>query len=173
MYKTIWHQSWDNQDNEMKGSENRCCSTSVVQQGSLGPSFLLYKPWSRSRGSSVLPPAATFREEMAARGGFQTAPTGGGGGAMGPGPPVPGAGPGMGPGTPSGRMGPSSAAQNHMYRSPMPGPGYPVRYRSILASDALACPLEQSLLPLLCHRWLTVTTAAGAGRSSDWPTARL
>ncbi|KAG7226696.1 hypothetical protein INR49_014044 [Caranx melampygus] len=35
---------------------------------------------------------------MAARGGFQTAPTGGGGGAMGPGPPVPGAGPGMGPG---------------------------------------------------------------------------
>ncbi|XP_029357636.1 SWI/SNF-related matrix-associated actin-dependent regulator of chromatin subfamily D member 1 isoform X2 [Echeneis naucrates] len=62
---------------------------------------------------------------MAARGGFQTAPTGGGGGAMGPGPPVPGAGPGMGPGTPSGRMGPSSAAQNHMYRSPMPGPGYP------------------------------------------------
>eukprot|EP00064_Thunnus_orientalis_P018158 superscaffoldBa00004090_g18250 len=70
-------------------------------------------------------PAATFREEMAARGGFQSAPTGGGGGAMGPGPPVPGAGPGMGPGTPSGRMVPSSAAQNHMYRSPMPGPGYP------------------------------------------------
>uniref|UniRef100_A0A3Q3EC78 SWI/SNF related BAF chromatin remodeling complex subunit D1 n=1 Tax=Labrus bergylta TaxID=56723 RepID=A0A3Q3EC78_9LABR len=62
---------------------------------------------------------------MAARGGFQSAPTAGGGGAMGPGPPVPGAGPGMGPGTPSGRMGPSSAAQNHMYRSPMPGPGYP------------------------------------------------
>uniref|UniRef100_A0A3Q4GYM8 SWI/SNF related BAF chromatin remodeling complex subunit D1 n=1 Tax=Neolamprologus brichardi TaxID=32507 RepID=A0A3Q4GYM8_NEOBR len=61
---------------------------------------------------------------MAARGGFQSAPTGGGG-AMGPGPPVPGAGPGMGPGTPSGRMGPSAAAQNHMYRSPMPGPGYP------------------------------------------------
>lgn len=106
---------------------------------------------SRSRGSSVPPPAATYREEMAARGGFQTAPTGGGGGAMGPGPPVPGAGPGMGPGTPSGRMGPSSAAQNHMYRSPMPGPGYPVRYRSIFAADALASPLEQSLLPLLCH----------------------
>ncbi|XP_071380706.1 SWI/SNF-related matrix-associated actin-dependent regulator of chromatin subfamily D member 1 isoform X2 [Centroberyx affinis] len=62
---------------------------------------------------------------MAARGGFQSAPTGGGGGGMGPGPPVPGGGPGMGPGTPSGRMGPSSAAQNHMYRSPMPGPGYP------------------------------------------------
>uniref|UniRef100_A0A3Q2XA86 SWI/SNF related BAF chromatin remodeling complex subunit D1 n=1 Tax=Hippocampus comes TaxID=109280 RepID=A0A3Q2XA86_HIPCM len=62
---------------------------------------------------------------MAARGGFQSAPTGGGGGVMGPGPPVPGAGPGMGPGTPSGRMGSSPAAQNHMYRSPMPGPGYP------------------------------------------------
>ncbi|XP_062262297.1 SWI/SNF-related matrix-associated actin-dependent regulator of chromatin subfamily D member 1 isoform X1 [Platichthys flesus] len=62
---------------------------------------------------------------MAARGGFQTIPSGGGGGAMGPGPPVPGVGPGMGPGTPSGRMGPSSGAQNHMYRSPMPGPGYP------------------------------------------------
>lgn len=94
---------------------------------------------------------------MAARGGFQSAPTGGGGGAMGPGPPVPGAGPGMGPGTPSGRMGPSSAAQNHMYRSPMPGPGYPVRYRSIFAADALASPLEQSLSPLLCHRWLALT----------------
>lgn len=86
---------------------------------------------------------------MAARGGFQTAPTGGGGGAMGPGPPVPGAGPGMGPGTPSGRMGPSSAAQNHMYRSPMPGPGYPVRYRSIFAAVALASPLEQSLTAAL------------------------
>ncbi|KAK7916355.1 hypothetical protein WMY93_012116 [Mugilogobius chulae] len=61
---------------------------------------------------------------MAARGGFQSAPTGGGG-PMGPGPPVPGAGPGMGPGTPSGRMGPGGPAQNHMYRSPMPGPGYP------------------------------------------------
>lgn len=84
---------------------------------------------------------------MAARGGFQSAPTGGGG-AMGPGPPVSGAGPGMGPGTPSGRMGPSAAAQNHMYRSPMPGPGYPVRYRSIFAADALASPLEQSLAPL-------------------------
>ncbi|MED6280979.1 SWI/SNF-related matrix-associated actin-dependent regulator of chromatin subfamily D member 1 isoform X1 [Girardinichthys multiradiatus] len=62
---------------------------------------------------------------MAARGGFQSVPTAGGGGAMGPGPPVPGAAPGMGPGTPSGRMGPTSGAQNHMYRSPMPGPGYP------------------------------------------------
>ncbi|XP_076864717.1 SWI/SNF-related matrix-associated actin-dependent regulator of chromatin subfamily D member 1 [Brachyhypopomus gauderio] len=68
---------------------------------------------------------------MAARGGFQQAAPGGaggggggGGGGMGPGPPVPGGGPGMGPGTPSGRMGPSGA-QNHMYRSPMPGPGYP------------------------------------------------
>ncbi|KAJ3603257.1 hypothetical protein NHX12_030999 [Muraenolepis orangiensis] len=69
---------------------------------------------------------------MAARGGFQSAPTGvvvgGGGVGMGPGPPVPGGGgPGMGPGTPSsGRMGPSSGPQNPMYRSPMPGPGYPV-----------------------------------------------
>uniref|UniRef100_A0A3P9HK23 SWI/SNF related, matrix associated, actin dependent regulator of chromatin, subfamily d, member 1 n=1 Tax=Oryzias latipes TaxID=8090 RepID=A0A3P9HK23_ORYLA len=62
--------------------------------------------------------------EMASRGGFQSAPTGGGG-AVGPGQPVPGAGPGMGPGTPTGRMGPSPAGQNHMYRSPMPGPGYP------------------------------------------------
>ena len=115
----------------------------------------------------MAPPAATFREEMAARGGFQTAPTGGGGGAMGPGPPVPGAGPGMGPGTPSGRMGPSSAAQNHMYRSPMPGPGYPVRYHSIFAADALASPLEQSLLPLLCHRRLTFATDTGAGHSSQ------
>lgn len=114
------------------------------------------KRCSRSRGSSVPLPAATFREEMAARGGFQSAPTGGGGGAMGPGPPVPGAGPGMGPGTPSGRMGPSPAAQNHMYRSPMPGPGYPVRYRSIFAADALACPLEQSLLPPLCHCQLSL-----------------
>ncbi|KAF3856610.1 hypothetical protein F7725_017333 [Dissostichus mawsoni] len=64
-------------------------------------------------------------ERMAARGGFQSAPTGGVVGAMGPGPPVQGAGPGMGPGTPTGRMVPSSAQQNHMYRSPMPGPGYP------------------------------------------------
>ena len=54
---------------------------------------------------AVLPHSATgggFRE-MAARGGFQSAPTGvgggGGGGGMGPGPPVPGGGPGMGPGT--------------------------------------------------------------------------
>uniref|UniRef100_A0A4W5QW36 SWI/SNF related BAF chromatin remodeling complex subunit D1 n=1 Tax=Hucho hucho TaxID=62062 RepID=A0A4W5QW36_9TELE len=62
---------------------------------------------------------------MAARGSFQSAPTGGGGGGMGPGPPVQGGGPGMGPGTPGGRMGPSSGAQNHLYRSPMPGPGYP------------------------------------------------
>ncbi|KAG9339672.1 hypothetical protein JZ751_023318 [Albula glossodonta] len=61
---------------------------------------------------------------MAARGGFQTAP-GGGGGGMGTGPPGASGPPGMGPGTPSGRMGPSSGAQNHMYRSPMPGPGYP------------------------------------------------
>uniref|UniRef100_A0A8C8BTU1 DM2 domain-containing protein n=2 Tax=Oncorhynchus TaxID=8016 RepID=A0A8C8BTU1_ONCTS len=63
---------------------------------------------------------------MAARGSFQSAPTGGGsGGGMGPGPQVQGGGPGMGPGTPGGRMGPSSGAQNHLYRSPMPGPGYP------------------------------------------------
>ncbi|XP_031669944.1 SWI/SNF-related matrix-associated actin-dependent regulator of chromatin subfamily D member 1 isoform X1 [Oncorhynchus kisutch] len=62
---------------------------------------------------------------MAARGSFQSASTGGGGGGMGPGPPVQGGGPGMGPGTPGGRMGPSSGAQNHLYRSPMPGPGYP------------------------------------------------
>lgn len=89
---------------------------------------------------------------MAARGGFQSTPTAGGGGAMGPGPPVPGAAPGMGPGTPSGRMGPTSGAQNHMYRSPMPGPGYPVSYRSI-------SPLEQSRSPRLCHKWLTVSPA--------------
>lgn len=82
---------------------------------------------------------------MAARGGFQSASTGGGGGGMGPGPPVPGGGPGMGPGTPSGRMGPSSGAQNHMYRSPMPGPGYPVSRHSIAGADALASQLEQSL----------------------------
>lgn len=62
---------------------------------------------------------------MAARGGFQAAP-GGGGGGMGTGPPGAGGPPVMGPGTPSGRMGPSSGAQNHLYRSPMPGPGYPV-----------------------------------------------
>lgn len=108
-------------------------------------------PCSHSRGNSVRVPVATFTEEMAARGGFQTTPTGGSGGAMGPGPPVPGAGPGMGPGTPPGRMGPSPAAQNHMYRSPMPGPGYPVRYRSIFAAVSLASLLEQSLLTLLCH----------------------
>lgn len=75
---------------------------------------------------------------MANRGGFQAAAAGGGSGGMGPGPPVGGGGPGMGPGTPSGRMGPSPGAQNHLYRSPMPGPGYPVRYTSasmlILAS---------------------------------------
>lgn len=67
---------------------------------------------------------------MANRGGFQTAVAGGGSGGMGPGPPVGGGPPGMGPGTPSGRMGPSPGAQNHLYRSPMPGPGYPVRYSS-------------------------------------------
>jgi len=117
---------------------------------------------SRSRGNSVPPPAATFREEMAARGGFQSAPTAGGGVAMGPGPPVPIAGPDMGPGTPSGRMIPSSAAQNHMYRSPMPGPGYPVRYHSIFTDDARASPLEQSLLPLLCHERLTLTADTGS-----------
>ena len=142
------------------------CSTTDEQQGPLGDRQHHPKLRSRSRGSFVPPPAATFREEMAARGGFQTAPTGGGGGAMGPGPPVPGAGPGMGPGTPSGRMGPSSAAQNHMYRSPMPGPGYPVRYHSIFAADALASPLEQSLLPLLCHWRLMWTSGTGAGHSS-------
>lgn len=65
-------------------------------------------------------------EKMAARGSFQAAPTGGVGGSMGPGPPVTGGAPGIGPGTPAGRMGPSSGAQNHLYRSPMPGPGYPV-----------------------------------------------
>lgn len=111
---------------------------------------------SRSRDTCVHPPA-TFREEMAARGGFQTAPTGAAAGAMGPGPPVPVVGPGMGPGAPSGRMVPSPAAQNHMYRSPMPGPGYPVRYGSIFAPVALASPLEQSLFRLLCHRRLVVT----------------
>lgn len=110
---------------------------------------------------------------MAARGGFQAAPTGGGGGAMGPGPPVPGGGPGMGPGTPSGRMGPSPAAQNHMYRSPMPGPGYPVRYRSIFATVALACPLEQSLLQLLCHWWLRRTMVTVAAHSFTEPVASL
>lgn len=110
---------------------------------------------------------------MAARGGFQTAPTGGGGGAMGPGPPVPVAGPGMGPGTPSGRMGPSPAAQNHMYRSPMPGPGYPVRYHSVFATVALASPLEQSLLQLLCHRWLIVTGVIYAAYSFMTPMASL
>lgn len=67
---------------------------------------------------------------MANRGGFQAAAAGGGSGGMGPGPPVGGGAPGMGPGTPSGRMGPSPGAQNHLYRSPMPGPGYPVRYNS-------------------------------------------
>ncbi|XP_066528280.1 SWI/SNF-related matrix-associated actin-dependent regulator of chromatin subfamily D member 1 [Hoplias malabaricus] len=74
---------------------------------------------------------------MAARGGFQSAAPGAGGppggpgggagagaGGMGPGPPVPGGGPGMGPGTPAARMGPG-APQNHLYRSPMAGPGYP------------------------------------------------
>lgn len=68
---------------------------------------------------------------MAARGGFQQAASGGGGGgAMGPGPPVPGGGgPVMAPGTPAGRMGPAGP-QNPMYRSPMPGPGYPVRART-------------------------------------------
>lgn len=110
---------------------------------------------------------------MAARGGFQTAPTGGGGGAMGPGPPVPGAGPGMGPGTPSGRMVPSPAAQNHMYRSPMPGPGYPVRYRSVFATVALASPLEQSLLRLLCHQWLIVTVVTDAAYSFMTPVTSL
>lgn len=142
-----------------------------LQLGSLEDRQRHPKLCSRSRGSSVPPTAATFRHllrdpDMATRGGFQAAPTGGGGGAMGPGPPVPGAGPGMGPGTPSGRMGPSSAAQNHMYRSPMPGPGYPVRYRSIFAAVALASPLEQSLLLLLCHWWLTFTTVIGAGHGS-------
>lgn len=110
---------------------------------------------------------------MAARGGFQAAPTGGGGGAMGPGPPVPGAGPGMGPGTPSGRMVPSPAAQNHMYRSPMPGPGYPVRYRSIFATVALASPLEQSLLQLLCHWWLIRTVVTFEAHSFTEPVASL
>lgn len=109
-----------------------CVITTNQQQGAL---WHLKRLLCRARSSaSSVPPsaaAATFREEMAARGGFQATPTGGGGGTMGPGPPVPGAGPGMGPGTPSGRMGPSSATQNHMYRSPMPGPGYPVSYRSI------------------------------------------
>lgn len=82
---------------------------------------------------------------MAARGSFQSAPTGGGGGGMGPGPPVQGGGPGMGPGTPGGRMGPSSGAQNHLYRSPMPGPGYPVSH-DLTANVTLASyKLEQSL----------------------------
>lgn len=71
---------------------------------------------------------------MAARGGFQQAavgaPGGGGGAGMGPGAPVPGpGGPGMAPGTPTGRMGPAGP-QNPIYRSPMPGPGYPVRART-------------------------------------------
>ena len=77
----------------------------------------------------------------------------------------------MGPGTPSGRMVPSSAAQNHMYRSPMPGPGYPVRYHSIFAADALASPLEQSLSPLLCHWRLTLPADTGAGHRSLQPAA--
>ncbi|XP_039602716.1 SWI/SNF-related matrix-associated actin-dependent regulator of chromatin subfamily D member 1 [Polypterus senegalus] len=61
---------------------------------------------------------------MAARGAFQTAQTGGSG-------PVPAAGPGPGPGagaapgTPTGRMAQVPGAPNHLYRSPMPGPGYP------------------------------------------------
>ncbi|KAG5838996.1 hypothetical protein ANANG_G00229670 [Anguilla anguilla] len=83
----------------------------------------------RSRDILARSPASdrlVSREKMASRGGFQAAPGGGGGGmGAGTGPPGVGGPPGMGPGTPSGRMGPSSGPQNHLYRSPMPGPGYP------------------------------------------------
>lgn len=98
-------------------------------------------------------------EKMAARGGFQQAAPGGGGGGggggMGPGPPVPGGGgPGMAPGTPAGRMGPAGP-QNPMYRSPMPGPGYPVRARTKRAGQAghhrtlQGCISNGSMRPIL------------------------
>ncbi|KPP73131.1 SWI/SNF-related matrix-associated actin-dependent regulator of chromatin subfamily D member 1-like, partial [Scleropages formosus] len=66
-------------------------------------------------------PGVCTVEKMAARGGLQAAPAGG----MNSGPQSCAVPPGMGPGAPAGRMGPSSAAQNHLYRCPVPGPGYP------------------------------------------------
>lgn len=68
-------------------------------------------------------------KKMAGRGGFQVAVTGGSGVGPGSGPQGPGPALGMGPGTPTGRMGPAPGAQNPLYRSPMAGPGYPVRRR--------------------------------------------
>lgn len=80
---------------------------------------------------------------------------------MGPGPPVPGAGPGMGPGTPSGRMVSSPAAQNHMYRSPMPGPGYPVSYLTSLLGDAELAGRTKPPSPALCHGQLIISRVVG------------